>query len=277
LTVIYSRTRIYGIGAEDFTRNCFLTTQHARLSSASSKEYLYFYEPYPIDFGQNLTLAKTVAVPVVWMLLYRSVSGETCTIEKKGNVAVEYGMNTRSIDMTDLKSIFTNMPSYAVPLMVTIKVGARYFCFYVSPIDNQNEFYFRNNFNCYELAVIPSSTTTKTETESSTAICNNEMVEYDIEHKQTYEVQSAQLVKANAQWLVEMLTSPEIRLNNRVAKKLEKMPRILIVDYTSEVTDAPGEENAIKFEWEYASRDMASYMSAEDGGIFTTEYTEPFV
>ena len=60
------------------------------------------------------------------------------------------------------------------------------------------------------------------------------------------------------------------------ATAINKMPKILITDYTSELTDAPGEECNLKFEWQYASRDMASDLTLTNSGIFTEEYTPEF-
>jgi len=275
-TIIFSRTKVFGFSAEEFLIRSFLTTQHARLTSAEAKEYLYYYVPYPEGFLDDEELSSEVNVNIQYRLTYM-LNGETTTIVKNSSADVSCGMNTCAISMNALHELFGSLfPTQATALSLFVGIDDKGFSFYITQKVGQNEFYFRNNFNCYELAIIPSAITTKTETECSTAICCDQMIQYDIEHTQTFEVQSAQLLLSHAKWLTEMLTSPEIRLNNRIAKQIKKMPQILIVDYDSELTDAPGEGNSVKFEWQYASRDMATFMEQVDYGIFTKEYTEQY-
>lgn len=271
-TIIYSRSKITGVAAADFVTNSFLTSQFSRLTKLDAKEYLYFYEPYPIDYAGTSEEDAAISLPVTYRIMYKAANGEVCTHNISKQQTFYYGFNTFTVIFSRLlKDI-----AYQSIMFVRVTVGSRTCSFYLTEKSGQNRFYFKNLFNCFELAIIPSSTTTKTETDSATATCLGELVQYDIEHKQTFEVQTAELLLSHAKWLIEMMTSPDIRLFDTDKKTPGTMTKVIIVDYDSELNDAPGEACSVKFEWQYATGDMITKLGIPDAGIFTEQYTPEF-
>lgn len=275
-TIIYSRSRITGITAEDFLNKRFLTTQTAKISHSGLLETMSYYIPYPSSY---LRVTETVDVPITQSTTYRRSNGTIGTCSVTTIAPLRYGLGKINSALTFVSEGFNPnplLPPGCTLLFYRMNIGGRYMNFYITPNKEGNSFYFRNNFNSFELAVFPSSTTIKTETKSSTAICDDQMVQYDIEHTQSHEVQSAQLLLSYAKWLTEMMTSPDVRFNDPTIAAIESKPKVLITDYTSELSDAPGEECNVKFEWQYATGDMSHDLSQEVLGVFTEQFTAQF-
>ena len=130
---------------------------------------------------------------------------------------------------------------------------------------------FRNAYGCREYICVPTARTEKTETKSSTAVCADELTQYDITHTRSYEEQTPALQRAEARRFGEFLTSHYIA----VLIDGTEYP-ILIKDYELKISDNAGESNTVKFEWQFTS--LRTPLISEDyDRIFSPEYDDNFV
>ena len=129
---------------------------------------------------------------------------------------------------------------------------------------------FRNAYGGLEYLCLPTSRTEKTETKSSTAVCGDSRMLYDITHTRTFEEQTPVLQRAEARRFREFLTSAytAVLIDNT------EHP-ILITDYDLSLSDTVGEGKKVKFSWQFASL-HTPFINEDYTRIFSPEHTEEF-
>jgi len=266
---IFCRRRISDLSANTFYPTHFLTTNTSRLTSPGVPELLPLIAAKP-------PVNKYIIINYYGTYLLDDASTYSRTYSTSQHCSdplVSLDASATTIDAL-LRQIGTIINGQLVSY--TIAIDSRRCTFYVTHAPATRSFLFRNAFNCWETLHIFASTKTKLASEYATAICGDQLYQYNVEHTQTFEEQTAALVHSHALWFREFLTSPDIRPISGTISDPSLLPRVLINSYTSELTNAPSDAaNAITFEWQYSSRrGFQTFDSA--AGIFTEQFTAPF-
>lgn len=263
-TVIYCKN-FPSITAADLANSNYITNYFTRLVYKGAIDLL----PYFAGFGSpgNYTM-RTVTYSVV----YRNPDGTLGTHEMISGGRTSFGISYVNASYDVIKDMFSvSIPQGAEILSYTLKQGSRTARFFVAEQTIVRQFVFRNAYGCKEYIAVPTARTQKTETKSSTAVCADELTQYDITHTRTFEEQTPVLQRAEARRFEEFLTShyTAVLIGSR------EHP-IIIKDYDLKISDNPGEGNAVKFEWQFASQ-RTPLISEDYTRIFSPEHTEEFV
>lgn len=166
-------------------------------------------------------------------------------------------------------------PDFQKVLSYTIEFNDRYCTFYLIDDSLDLMLSFKNCFNVGESFCLTASTTTKIKVNRSMVISKGKSSYYDQTVDKTYEVQTAPLTQAEAEWMEQLFVSHTIGAGlNPDPKDLDK---VIITDITYEVCDDGSNMHTIKFEWRYA--DKHPYLTIPHrfkSHIFTNEYNHSF-
>ena len=121
--------------------------------------------------------------------------------------------------------------------------------FYITEEEPNMLFKFKNNFNVEEYVGLYAATNRKQKLEASEANILRTMVKYDFNTITEYEVVSAMLSVEEAKWLSQMVASREVHLKINASTWKE-----ILIDGESEVSDLAGDENRLKFSYQFAKR-----------------------
>lgn len=185
----------------------------------------------------------------------------------------EYIAENYAVSLASLKS-----QAGGTPLAFTCRAGSRLFTFYAAREMPPCVFLFRNAYNAIETAAFFGTTTAKQEVEREEAVSGGTTSFYDQHTQRSFEVESAALAPDTAEWLAQLLASPDVRLWQDGAS-WDNLPRILITESTYEVSDSDTEQRRVKFTWQYAEDfpTTASSSSVTSGdGIFTAQFNQVF-
>ncbi len=265
LLIVYCKQALTDTTAQDLIGNHFLTNRKTRLTYPTATESLPYFAGYGSPGGYiiyNYTITG----------IYLNEDGTTGTFSYNSYGRGGYGVGNFAVSPKYiLNAAKSRMPSGATLVAFTFTYGNRTAKFYLSPLANCRTFYYKNAYNGKEYLNVPTERTQKVKTKSSTAQYIDTTEQYDIEHTRTYEEQTPPLTLEEAQRMEEFLTSPSIAIihNNTLYE-------IIITDYTFEVSDNPGKENTVKFEWQFANSRKA-LKQADITRIFHDQFTEPYV
>lgn len=138
---------------------------------------------------------------------------------------------------------------------ISIQFGKRLMSLFVdAALTPAKWFSFRNCFNVVEKFPILCETKEKALSESSVANLGNSSMLYDIHNSKEYESESAPLYPYEVEMAELMLYSYDVRLDSAKSsfQQFEFLPKILITDFTSELSDSDEALNTIKFSWQFA-------------------------
>ncbi|MBQ9297345.1 MAG: hypothetical protein IJ204_09165 [Paludibacteraceae bacterium] len=261
--VIYCK-HLPDITADTLANSNYITNYFTRLVYKCSIDRL----PYFAGFGSpGSYTVRTITYSVV----YRNPDGTLGTYEMISGGRAGYGISEVDASYDVIRSMFAfAMPEQAELLSYTLKQGSRIARFFVAEQTIVRQFAFRNAYGCKEYIAVPTARKEKVETKSSTALCSDELTQYDITHTRSFEEQTPVLQRAEARRFEEFLTShyTAVLIGSR------EHP-IIIKDYDLKISDNPGEGNTIKFEWQFAS--LRTPLISEDyTRIFSPEHTEQF-
>ena len=276
MLVLYCQQIPYGISAEDMIANHFLTSITTRFITPGTNYPLSFYLPFrESDRSPGNYRMVTIRYDVKCLLpdgsvyIYNSISGQRKS----------WGLVTVNITYASIIAMVHYQYPDALVLSCDITIGNCKTTFFIDQRHSQRQFYFRNAFNVWELAIIPASQKSVVETESSTAQCGDNLIQYDVEHTRTFELQSAPLLYDYARWLEQFVTSPDIRVKDRPEGYIaepESFPQVLIVEYDYAIDDAPGVANTFTFTWKYANTRSHIMLTAATEGVFTEQFSAQF-
>lgn len=265
LTVVYCKQQKTNIPANLLLTDHFLTNRIQRITCRSAVEMLPLNMPRHSVGGYNM---YSYDLKATYLLPDQSVGTYTKTISgRTGQGVISLNVSPSAIE----QSISRFLPANAKLVAYTIRMGQRTISFYITDFTNCFSFIYRNAYNCQEFLTIPIQFTETLSSKSSLAQCRDTLQQYDIQHARTYKVQTAIQTLADARLLEEFLTSFNVQL--QIGSFYH---RILITDYTFELSDNPGTANSIKFEFRFADTRQALKLD-EYTRIFSPEYTEPFV
>lgn len=249
------------IPAPQFARQNFLTTLTAKVMDRQTTETLYAY----VESGEDVSL-KLEIISQDWD------DNIVHTVVKTDSTAA--GTKIASIDMsyTDMYDRAGREACKAV-LSARLKYGERVFMCYFEDDVKDVRFSFRNAFNVWEKLCVEGATKVKTSMEKSEAVAVGRIVHYNRRSSQTYEVKLAPLRTEEAVWMAQFL------LSHHIYKDAEtEDDKILIDDFSHEVTDDDDQQHKVEFTWQYADKNKLplSLPTEHNPDMFANEFTEPF-
>ena len=275
MTIVFCKSIPQGLSASEMIQRHFFTSVYQRFITPDAVVPLYYYIPY------NPSLATPGSYRVVtykWRIVILLENGHTETVTQvvRGRAA-GWGLQRYDLSLPIVIDLVGSSHGNFTVVSFSVDISDRRTTFYVDRRHSQRQFYFRNAFNVWELAIIPASQKSKVESESSMALCGDTFIPYDIQHTRTFEVQTASLLLAQARWFEQLVTSPEIRIRDIAGTAIDDLPQILIVDYDYEIDDAPGAVNAFRFTWKYADKRSYINLSYITAGVFSEQFTPQFL
>lgn len=260
MNVLYS-TITPNITATQFASRYFLTTLTAMEFDAEKDVYLSAYH----ERGEDTT--------TVYNIVYRTVNDEikSARFESEGT-ASESGVVEYMVCYLDIMAYVWSEECKEM-VSLNLQVGKRMMMFYLREKPVEECFSFRNAFNCWENFFLAGSTNVKTSSEKSEAVCGGVIQHYDKRNKQLYEVKTALMRDEEAGWLVQFLLSHHIYIGSN-----DDEGRVIIEEFTHEVTDDDNAKHKIEFTWRYARSDKFALQlpTAHNPRLFTKQFKDTF-
>lgn len=249
------------IEAPLFASRYFLTTLTAKELATERDEYLYAFH----NKGDTLTTFLHI--------VYRTVNGEVKRERfEESRSAAATGVASYLIRYEDIV-LYVWSDEFKELISLNYQLNDRMFVFYPRRRPTDTPFTFRNAFNCWDYYYLEGSTNVKTSAEKSEAICGGIVQHYDKQSKQLFEVKTAPMRTEAAEWLAQFLLSPCIYRGSNNDEQ-----RIIIEDFTHEITDDDSGQHKIEFTWRYAKANKQALMLPRENNpnIFTKQFNEPF-
>lgn len=271
LNVIYCEALSESGSSFDF-RNNFLTTSQVRRVAPESTVFFFAYD--------NESDYYSVAYQ------YR-IQGDDNTIYtgKFENLSPEDYDNLKAIRFNQKEIQYKeakNNPnaSYWWQIEVvsfTVSFGARSARLVVDKsLSDGNTFYFRNCFNCPDFITLKAVTKSKTEVTRSLAKFGARAVFYDQINEKNYDVESAPLLKSEADFIDQLISSTEVYKIIPQSDDNFMAQLILITDSNCEISDDDNLD-AVKYTWRYADNRLHRNIQADSLlRIFTYQFNNSF-
>lgn len=245
--VIYCALNISN-SCDDFCRNNFLTTAHAKRLVPGVTEMLYFHDPD--DAGDVLRL----------QVAYRDGNKvRVATVNDASSLMGAFGI---SFDVDGIASL----ADVDDVVMVTFMLGSRHMMYHINDIPADAVFQFMNCFNVPEVLPLNCVTTRKQEGERSVAKVRRRSVLASLDHAVEHDVDTAPLSNDEMSLVEQMCESHYVSL-------LPSGDEIVIASRTCEFSNERGAMPTAKFTWTYRDgRRHAAVVTPVDDGIFSDEY-----
>jgi hypothetical protein len=249
------------IQAPQFARQNFLTTLTAKTIDRKAMERIYFYAE-----KDEVVPIKHEIISLDWQgNIVHTVIESTWTATKS---QVQY------VDMAYM-DLYDRAGREACKAVVSVRLlyGERVFMFYFDDERRDVNLYFRNAFNLWERIYLKGTTKVKTSMEKSEAVAAGKIVHYNRRSSQKHEVKLAPMRTEEAEWMAQFLLSHHIYKDEQTESN-----RILIDDFSHEVTDDDDQLHKVEFTWRFADKDKLplSFPTEHNPNMFANEFTEPF-
>ena len=261
-TVIYLEHKFDG-DISEFLRNNFLTSMSSKMTSENALERLTLY----VDATQS----KLVRYEILAQL---EEEEPTTLMATENIIAFDHARLVEiSVSCEAMREMGYLDPSARL-LAFTVHVEDRHFTYYVSQNEPQIRMFFRNAFNVWECCQLEAVTSQKAESERSIAVTNRISSFYNQRNEMKYEVQSSGLTHEQAKWIEQLFYSHDVRMGQFDTElepwdvEMTELPRVLITDFTCEISDQDGELNTVKFTYQFADRRpilQTDYITIENG------------
>jgi hypothetical protein len=263
-TVVYCEAYWCADPAKTFLPENFLTTARTKRLPASGYDRLSFIADSSDSSYSILCTFTTSDSPS--QLSYTRTVPFSSAISEPSLIYLD-------IDISEiLDDIQSHNDSPVTLSSVTVRAGNRSMTYYIEGATPTDRFFFRNLFNVLEVAQFSCITTDKTSVSRSVATCNGSATFYDQSIAKTYEVETAPLLRAEALWLEQLLTS---RNASHAPEGCASSAPILITAITSEISNSDTTLTTLKFTYRYESSRPAVALP-EETNIFTDPFTIPF-
>ncbi len=163
----------------------------------------------------------------------------------------EFSINSLLAQLTDAEAI----------IGVTVSVGNRHMEYYRPARREHVALRFLNAFNVMESAYLNAVVTRKTDDNRKLAIVSGSLAHYDRKPVTEYEVETAPLSFEEANWIDQLITSPEVTL-------LDGTP-VVITDGSAECHNNNSEMNAAKFSYKELDQRHTIATEQQAANIFT--------
>ena len=254
-----------------FLAENFLTTLSMRRVASGSTLSLFFFakQGESVEYTISHSFIKK-STGATYRHDFTLESGKTASASGIVQLSIP-----QSVIVADAAS-FATVPLGDVRLLsFTVRCGQRSVSCFVDPTLNEREaFMFRNCFNVWETAVLPSLISAKTDVERSTVIINGSSRFYNQSATKTYEVEAGPLTSDEAEWIDQLFTSHDVmRIEENPVDSYDPLipVPVLITDCTCEMQNGDEKLNKVKFIWRYADNRPIVRLSASPG-IFTSPY-----
>ena len=158
----------------------------------------------------------------------------------------------------------------------TLEFNLRFSTTYITDEIPTISFTFKNCFNVEETIYLNAVTTTKTKVNRSMAISQGRHSFYDQSVDKTYEVETAPLTQAEAEWVEQLFMSHSVRLGT--ALDSSTLPKVIITESTCEIDDNDEQLHKVKFTWQFEEQrpHLHAQLKDSDSRIFTETYNHVF-
>ena len=190
---------------------------------------------------------------------------------------VDLGTITFKFDAPSFLNVVKSKYPSAVKLMsYTLEFNNRFSTTYITDEIPTISFTFKNCFNVEETIYLNAVTTTKTKVNRSMAISQGRHSFYDQSVDKTYEVETAPLTQAEAEWVEQLFMSHSVRLG--VASDTSTLPKVIITESTCEIDDNDEQLHKVKFTWQFVEQrpHLHAQLNDSDSRIFTEPYNHVF-
>ncbi len=249
-----------------FATNHFLTTLPTMRVPRHSDTFLSFLH------GQENSFINTHCV-------FTDTDGNVLnkTISMRGLITDDIGVTTIPINYDAIvKLLKISVSNVDKVLSYTVEYNGRFCTYYVTDDTPDIAFTFKNCFNVEETIYLNAVTTTKTKVNRSMAISQGRHSFYDQSVDKTYEVETAPLTQAEAEWVEQLFISHSVRLG--VASDTSSLPKVIITESTCEIDDNDEQLHKVKFTWQFEEQrpHLQTTPDTDEGRIFTEPYNHVF-
>lgn len=162
--------------------------------------------------------------------------------------------------------------------LITVRCGERCISLFLDPsLDSGKRFYFLNCFNVLECLNIHCTIKEKISSDRSIASLGRISQFYDVSNSMEYETETGPLTLDYGILLQQMLSSSLVKVtcnHSQAIEDFDSFYKILITDYTCELSDSNQELNKVKFTWRFADNIPLMNLHSSSG-IFSEPYN-PF-
>lgn len=199
------------------------------------------------------------------------------TISMRGLITDDIGVTTIPINYDAIvKLLNISVSNVDKVLSYTVEYNGRFCTYYVTDNTPDIAFTFKNCFNVEETIYLNAITTTKTKVNRSMAISQGRHSFYDQSVDKTYEVETAPLTQAEAEWVEQLFMSHSVRLGTAIDSST--LPKVIITESTCEIDDNDEQLHKVKFTWQFVEQrpHLHAQLNDSDSGIFTEPYNHVF-
>lgn len=276
LHILYCDRYIFNANVENFLAENFLTTLPMRRVATGSTVSLFFFAQKGESVSYSIAYrANRPDTGAIFQNQYTLDSGKTAASAG----VVQLNISVAEIFAKIIGTYATATEELTCLQSLTVRCGQRSITFYIDrELEAAPSFYFRNCFNVWDVALLPSVTTAKTAVERSIAVINGTSEHYNQSATKTYEVEAGPLTSDEAEWIDQLFTSFEVfRIENDPTNPDDPFvfAPVLITDSTCETTDGDDKLNSVKFSWRYADNRPMVRLSASPG-IFTKSFNNVY-
>ncbi len=238
-------------GLERFLLRHFLSTISAKVlpTDGDTVERLFFVHPNgtPPNPSMHVTFVDAQG----------EVSSEDVDLEASYNAS----LTNLFVCEFSLEALRSAIGGAGDIIAVTVSVGERHMEYYRPARKPHLAFEFLNAFNVRESAYLCASVNRKTEDGRKIARVGGKLAIYDRRTATSYEVQTAPLSFEQADWLDQLITSPDVRL-------LDGTP-VVVTDGEAACSNNNAEMNSMKFTFTESDQRHSIAYRQEVANVFT--------
>ena len=245
------------------------------------------------NFLSSLPVKRLPRNGIEYITLLHLQDSETlkmhCVFANKDGSIDKVTIPLREVNTVDLGTItfkfhaqnFLNVVKSKYPnaeklVSYTLEYKNRFSTTYITDEIPTISFTFKNCFNVEETIYLNGVTTTKTKVNRSMAISQGRHSFYDQSVDKTYEVETAPLTQAEAEWVEQLFMSHSVRLGT--ALDSSTLPKVIITESTCEIDDNDEQLHKVKFTWQFEEQrpHLHAQLKDSDSRIFTEPYNHTF-
>lgn len=249
---------------------CFLTTLQAKQLPRDplASDYLCFYASKDMteEVWFHITyIGKDEELPT-------TISVQAGTVHAQNECVLVYSLKCYTL--------MQHCPEGSKILLATVEIGGKSMTYYFTDETPNLMLWFRNAFNCPEIALLTCKTSEVAKADRSVALVGGTSRFYDQKDSKSYEVETAPLALEQARWLEQLVLSHDVaKMDSFVDIEDDdfgNMQSVIITDSTCEIQDGDEELNRIKFTWQYARNTPHLAMPQDNGRVFNDTFTQSF-
>ena len=234
----------------------------------------------PREFTEHLSILHgQESAQVKVHCVYEDINGEVAnaTVPLINLIGSDIGVMVRPFTSQNIiAALKVKGKNVKTLLSFRIEFNGRNMTYYTQDFTPNVVFCFKNCFNVYETIYLNAVTTTKTKVNRSMAISQGRHSFYDQSVDKTYEVETAPMSQAEAEWVEQLFMSHSVRLGT--ASDPDTLPEVIITDSTCEIDDNDEKLHQVKFTWQFVDHcpHLQTSAKTDESRIFTEPYNQTF-